>query len=185
MSVSINKNGIINASGSEINENMLRLAYRNYSPASYNAYQFTLSTNMVAGQVYTLQLWDVDVSHSGKSSSQLGINMYWGGGMNSECSWAVPTGHADYLVATFTAQKGGSASDANNLWLNIYNSVPNASGTMYMKIGKWKLEAGNIGTPYCVNTTDGGNKDNGFIEVDKGSTKLGSGYISSREIIEI
>ena len=134
--------------------NLLKSAPKSYNSGSYCAYQFNLTANMVAGQKYTMQLWDVNVAHSGKTSDQLGVYVYWGGGMNSECSWKVPAGHADYLVATFTAQNGGSASDANNLWLNIYNSVPSASGTMSMSIGRWKLESGEVATSYIPATTD-------------------------------
>lgn len=134
--------------------NLLKSTPKSYNSGSYCAYQFNLTANMVAGQKYTMQLWDVNVAHSGKTSDQLSVYVYWGGGMNSECSWKVPTGHADYLVATFTAQNGGSASDANNLWLNIYNSVPSASGTMSMSIGRWKLESGEVATSYLPATTD-------------------------------
>lgn len=185
MSVNIIKAGIIKASGSGINPNMLRLTPRSYNTASYNAYQFNMSTNMTAGSKYTIQLWDVNVSHTGKTSAQLGVNVYWGGGMNSECSWSVPTGHADYLVATFTAQNGGSASDSNNLWLNIYNSVPNADGTRTMSIGKWKLESGSIGTPYSINENDYSNIQEGFVEVGKINTKIFSDSISASEFIEV
>lgn len=186
MSANIIKAGIIKASGSGINPNMLRFAPRSYNTASYNAYQFNMSTNMTVGQKYTIQLWNVNVSHTGKTSAQLGVNVYWGGGMNSECSWSVPTGHADYLVATFTAQNGGSASDSNNLWLNIYNSVPNADGTRTMSIGKWKLEAGSVATSYIINTNDYSNIQEGFVEAGTiPNVKIFSDSISASSFIEI
>jgi hypothetical protein len=74
--------------------------------------------------------------------------------MNSECKRNVATGHADYLEITFTATANGSASDAENAWLNIYNSVPNVSGTMSLTIGHWKLEEGEKATPWCPASTD-------------------------------
>ena len=185
MGSQILKTGIIKAYGSGINPNMLRLTPKSYNGTLYNSYQLNMSTNMIAGQKYTIQLWDVNLSHSGKTSAQLGVNVYWGGGMNSECSWAVPTGHADYLIATFTAQNGGSTSDSNNLWLNIYNSVPNADGTRTMSIGKWKLESGTIGTPYSINENDYSNIQEGFVEVDKTNAKIFSDSISAHEFIEI
>lgn len=185
MSVNIGKNSVVKAGGNGIGANMLRLAPRSYNSASYNSYQFNMSTNMTAGSKYTIQLWDVNVSHTGKTSAQLGVNVYWGGGMNSECSWAVPTGHADYLVATFTAQNGGSASDSNNLWLNIYNSVPNADGTRTMSIGKWKLEAGTVATPYIINTNDYANIQEGFVEIPKDNAKMSGDVLSTTELNEI
>ena len=57
--------------------------------------------------------------------------------------------HADHLVGTFTVTPAwASGNGATNAWLNIYNSVPNASGTRSMSIGKWKLERGHKATDW-------------------------------------
>jgi len=39
-----------------------------------------MKENLVAGQTYTLQLWDVLVEHSGKTAANMNLCVYWGGG---------------------------------------------------------------------------------------------------------
>lgn len=144
-----------------VNENLLRSTPKVYTPANYNSYQLNLSENLVAGQTYTFQFWDVNVSHTGKTAANLGMAVYWGSGnvnlsaMNGTSYFT--DGHADYLKFTITISSSqASGSGATNAWLNIYNSVPNASGTLNMNIGKWKVEKGNIATPWCENHLDSG-----------------------------
>lgn len=150
MGSQILKTGIVRASGSTVNPNLLMAVPRSYNSASYNAYQFNLNENLVAGNVYTLQYWDANVSHTGKTAEQLSIATYWGGGMNVQAEFKIPTGHADHLIKTFTAHKNAQASDGNNPYFNIYNSPGDTSGTRSMSIGKWKLEKGSIATPYVL-----------------------------------
>ena len=133
--------------------NLLRQLPKQYSSAAYNAYQLYLTENLVANQTYTIQFWDVDVSHTGKSAANLGLSVYWGGGsvslVNMNGTDYFTNGHADHLTATFTVTSSqASGSGASNAWLNIYNSVPSASGTMSMEIKYWKLEKGNIPTDW-------------------------------------
>lgn len=138
--------------------NLLRQYPKNYSSSSYNAYQLFLTENLVANQTYTIQFWNVNVSHTGKTISNLGLSVYWGGGninlvtMNG-ADYFNNEGHADYLTATFTvtnSQAQDTTHGASNLWLNIYNSVPSTDGTMSMSIEKWKLERGNIATDWSA-----------------------------------
>ena len=171
MGVDIYKTGIVNASGDNINPNLLLYVPKSYAPTSYTAYQFNMSENLVANQTYTMQLWDVYVSHSEKTEAQTGVWVYWGGGSVGLFNWAGPTfytnGHADYLVKTFTVTSANaSGSGATNSFLNIYNSVGYVAGTLNMKIGAWKLEKGSIATPWCMNPSDAGYVGNhhGFIE---------------------
>lgn len=135
-----------------VNKNIIS-SRKSYSPTSYQAYQFNLSENFVASQTYTFQLWDVNVAHSGKTEAQLGISIYWGGGsvnlkrMNGT-SWFT-NGHADYIKFSITITSSQAAgSGAANSWINIYNSVPSATGDKSMSIGRIKIEKGNVATPY-------------------------------------
>lgn len=139
--------------------NLIESTVKSYTPTQYLAYQLSLSENMKANTKYTIQLWDVDVSHTGKSAADLGVDVYWGGGSLRMCYWHgtdyFTEGHADYLTATFYVT-ASTASHANavNKWFNIYNSVLDASGTKNMSIGKWKLEVGSIATPWTPNVND-------------------------------
>lgn len=136
-----------------LNPNMLKATPKSHNAAAYNAYQFNLTENLIAGETYTIQLWDVDVSHSAKTEANLGVWVYWGGGSVSLLSWYGTTyftnGHADHLTATFTVTSSqASGSGATNSWLNIYNSVGYVAGNLNMSIGRWKVEKGNIATGY-------------------------------------
>lgn len=147
-----------------INPNRLGLFPKSYSPINYCAYQLSMTENLIAGETYTLQLWDVDVSHSEKTEAQLGIWIFWGGGSVMLGSWAGPSyftnGHADHLVKTFTITASqASGSGATNAWFNMYNSVGYVAGTMNMRIGKWKLEKGSVATPYCHTIEEMGGVD--------------------------
>ncbi len=142
-----------NANRASGHDNLLLSDPKGYVPSAYNAYSIWMSENLKANQTYTIQFWDVNVSHSAKSAADLGIDVYWGGGSIRLKYWHgtsyFTNGHADYLVGTFTvtdAQASGSGSA--NSWLNLYNSVGNADGTRSMSIGKWKLEKGSVATSW-------------------------------------
>ena len=187
MGLSIKKNGIIlgNSVSGVINENMMLSTPTRIAQEYYWAYQIPLNINMTVGNTYTLQLWDIDLVHTGKSSSQLRVVFYWDGGMNSEIGFSVPTGHADYLCASFVAHNRG-ASEQTGPRFSVYNSPQDASGTRYMYIGRWKLEAGSTPTPFSYSPADPeyiGNNDVFFEETI--NVKFGNGYIRSKEFIEI
>ena len=142
-----------------LHTNLLTIKPKSHNATAYNAYQLNLLENLQSGQTYTLQLWDVDVSHSAKTVAQTGVWVYWGGGSISLFNWAgsshFTNGHANYLVKTFTVTAANaSGSGAANAWLNIYNSVGNASGTRNLTIGAWKLEKGSIATPFDIGVND-------------------------------
>lgn len=133
--------------------NILSSAPKLYNSSAYNAYQLILEENLQAEQTYTLQLWDVNVSHTGKTVATLGVSVYWGGGSVKLVDFIganyFTDGHADRLIATFTPTSSqASGSGASNRWLNIYNSPTSVSGTMSMSIGKWKLEKTANPTPW-------------------------------------
>lgn len=142
-----------------LHTNLLTIKPKSHDATAYNAYQLNLLENLQSGQTYTLQLWDVDVSHSAKTVTQTGVWVYWGGGSISLFNWAgsshFTNGHANYLIKTFTVTAANaSGSGATNAWLNIYNSVGNASGTRNLTIGAWKLEKGSVATPFDIGVND-------------------------------
>ena len=141
------------------NNNMFKLIPRKYVASDYSAYSFDLTENLVEGQTYTFQFWDVDVTNTGKTPATLGISIYWGGG-NVALSHRIGTdyftnGHADYIISTVTISSAqASGSGATNPWIVIYNSPSSVSGTKYMHIGAWKVEKGNVGTPWTLSTAE-------------------------------
>ena len=190
--VRIDEYGIVSASGI-VNPNKLLLFPKAYDPTAYNAYQINMDTNMVANKTYTIQFWNVNVSHTGKTVSGLGISVYWGGGnislVNMLGTAYFTHGHADHLTATFTITSSqASGSGASNAWLCIYNSIPNADGTRSLTIEKWKLEEGSVPTPWIPNTSDAIYVDNnqGFIEhITNDRSRINQeGYVQSNNFIE-
>ena len=155
--------------------NLLKNVPTAYDSSLYNAYDIRLTEPLEDGVTYTLQLWNVDVSHSAKTEAQLGIFPYYCGGSVRFGGWTgtgyFTDGHADHLVMTFTPYISGNtitegsnngASPANALahssvttavdggyqYIRLYNSVPNATGTRSMLIEKWKLEKGHKATDW-------------------------------------
>ena len=122
---------------------------------SYLAYQIPLTQNLEAEKTYTLQLWDVNISNTGKTEDQLGIGVYWGGANIRLYRWYGDS-HTNYLTITFTVTTEASAhADAVNSFLRFYNSPTNvSSATKYMSIGRWKLEESDTPTPWCPNVND-------------------------------
>ena len=171
----------LNESYQAINKNMLMDYPKTYTPTSYRAYQLNMTENLVADQTYTLQFWDIDVSHTGKTASDLGISAYWGGGSvvikHFNGTDYFTDGHADHLAYTFTVTSSqASGSGSANAWFDIYNSVYDATGTKNMHIGKWKLEKGSTATDYIE--CDLSNKaNNPFVVTDS------SGYGHHGQIV--
>ena len=153
--------------------NLLKTTEAVYTPTGYAIYDIYLTEPIESGQQYILQLWDVDVSHTGKTDSTLGINVYYCGGSVTFGGWGgtdyFTNGHADYLKLTFTAYSSGttvtsggnmapsptnnalahsSITGATSNYIRIYNSAPSVDGTKNAKIGKWKLEKGNKATDW-------------------------------------
>lgn len=133
------------------------------APADYGALDMYLSEALVSGQQYTLKLWDVNVSHSGKTASNLGVFVYYCGGQVCVGNWTgtgyFTNGHADELDMTFTpytnantiTNRGAPAGDLSNTtvtsttnkYIRLYNSVSYADGTKNLTVGKWKLIKGS------------------------------------------
>lgn len=136
--------------------NMFLTDSKSYSPTLYWAYDINLTELPVSEETYTVQLWDVDVYHSGKTADDTGVDIYWGGSSLRLMWWHGtefftyvddpdnPHYHADYLEKTITiTQTQADHADAKNKVFRVYNSVMNVDGTRYLSIGKWKMEHGN------------------------------------------
>ena len=159
-----------------VGTNLLRYAPKSKTPANYQALQLNLTEKLVKGQTYTLQLWDIDISHTGKQASELNVSVFAGGGNNLLATLTGFTnGHADYKVVTFTVSVNpNQPTHLDNLWLNIYNSVPNASGTLNLTIGSWKLEKGNKATEWQMNPIDASSKSEVEQLANKVTVKVNS-----------
>ena len=142
--------------------NYLRAAPKVYTPEEYGAYDIYVTEPLEAGQAYTLQLWDVAVSHSAKTTEELGVNAYYCGGSVRLGNWTgtdyFTDGHADYLSLTFTPTEAdvthSQVTSKVNKFIRLYNSYPNADGTRNMHVGKWKLEKGNRPTDWNPSPED-------------------------------
>lgn len=131
-----------------------------YKPSNYLAYIYNLTENLIEGETYTIQLWNVDIY--GPQADQDGsIVCYWGNGSGgSLCRWdglENNSGHADYLVNTFTV-KNYTDGLTRGPTLRIYNLLSQSNNTGKMTIGAIKLEKGN--------TTTSWTKSKDFIIVD-------------------
>ncbi len=148
------------------NKNLFEKIPKSVSQNSYCAYQLNLTENLVEGQTYTIQFWNVDITGNR-------LWFLWGGGSIDLASFYDGTdfsnGHAEYLVKSFTITSTHTNNpNHNNAWLNIYNA-PNSQSTKNMYIGAWKLEKGSIATPLCYGNENmivpdaSGYKNNGTI----------------------
>ena len=135
--------------------NLLSSTPTTEAKTNYLAYQIPLTQNLEAEKTYTLQLWNVDISNTGKTEDELGIGVFWGGDRIRLYRW-YGASHTNYLTITFTVTTEASAhADAINSFLRFYNSPYNVStDTKYMSIGRWKLEESDTPTPWCPNVND-------------------------------
>ena len=144
--------------------NYLRVGPKAYTPGNYAAMEFVVTEPLEAGQTYTLQLWDVYVSHSGKTEETTGVDVYYCGGSVTFGHWRgtedFTDGYAAHLTMTFTPTEANISHSqvvsAAVKFIRLYNSTPSATGTMTMSVGKWKLEKGNRGTDWTPAPEDGG-----------------------------
>lgn len=157
---------------------------------NYVAYNVLLSEWLEEDQTYTLQLWDVDVSHSGKDTADISVSAYYCGGkvlLGGFFGTSYFTdGHADHLTLTFTphANSVNASTDGEHAnsgpgdqglshsnvtgaaypYIVFYNSPPLASGTKSMTIGSWKLEKGSESTDWTPCLSDVSPSDQGWHE---------------------
>jgi len=121
--------------------NLLKNIPKSQSATGYNFLQLNLTENLVAGETYTLQLWDVNLD-----SNSSGIYIYWGGGNVQIGAGKKPTnGYVSWTLTPTTANASGNG--ATNLWLNLYNFTSGHTGQS-CTVGKWKLEKGHKATDW-------------------------------------
>jgi len=93
------------------NENRMRLTPNSHDATAYQAYAINMTENLVAGETYTMQLWNVDLYHSAKTAANTTASVWWGGGSVNLFAWDASTYftktsdtnyHANHLVKTFT-----------------------------------------------------------------------------------
>lgn len=121
--------------------NLLKNIPKSQSTTSYNFLQLNLTENLVAGETYILQLWDVVLD-----SNSSGIYIYWGGGSVQIGSGKKPTnGYVTWTLTPTSANASGSG--ATNSWLNLYNFTSGHS-EQSCTVGKWKLEKGHKATDW-------------------------------------
>lgn len=116
--------------------NLLREAYMSYCPSCYRLYQFNLTENLVAGETYILQFWDVLLD-----SNSTGLRAFYGGGEISLGALTLPDDNG-YWSVTFTVN-----NVSPNAWIHVYN-YPSGHTGANGSIGKWKLEKGNKATDW-------------------------------------
>lgn len=156
--------------------NMLEDVPTTDNPTGYLAYTIPMSEPLTPeyeqdGRIvttsYTLRLWDVTLSHSGKTAANLNVSVYYCGDTVRLGSWnaldyfveteTAGVYHADRLEMTFTPTttdittnagtsssnlSHSSASNVTNADIRLYNSPNNASGTKLLTVGRWNLELG-------------------------------------------
>ncbi len=122
--------------------NLLKNIPKSQNTTGYNFLQLNLTENLVAGETYILQLWDVVLD-----SNSSGIMVYWGGGsVNLTSSGKKPTdGYISWILTPTAANASGSG--ATNLWLNLYNFTSGDTGQS-CTVGKWNLEKGHKATDW-------------------------------------
>lgn len=153
--------------GPGIPQNLLSGTPKSTASTAYLFTQLNLLENLQTGKTYTLQLWNVNVSHSAKTAEQTDVSVYWGGGNIPLFKWTGSTyftdGHADYLSKTFTVTESQARGNGSaNKWLDLYNSVPYVSGTLSASVGKWKLEESSTASDYTPAITDTAYKEDGY-----------------------
>lgn len=114
-----------------------------YSPTSYLVAKVNLWENMVKGHTYTITIWGDAPTVTGKSETWYAC--YWGGGNISLGRIYISNGvgHITFVAPNTTS------TEANNAWINIYNTPPSVSGATYTaSITAVKLEEGNKSTDW-------------------------------------
>lgn len=144
--------------------NLLKTDECYHSSPQYLAYKLTAKANLTASTTYTLQLWDIGITQTGKTDTTLGVDPFWGDSSNRLCYWRSSpsndgitslksytnyrgqlSAYAKHLTATFTTPSTAS-SNAGQIWL--YNSSNDVTGTRRMYVGRWMLNTGSTALPW-------------------------------------
>lgn len=138
------------------------------TPTTYAAGSILLKEKLIPNKKYTLQLWNLDISNSATSESTIGFGLWWYddnhplfkvlGSSNFDSGSTGINVHKDYLKYTFTMPSSSpSIPEGTADQLKFYNSPKAsgggiaASGTLNFNIERWKLEEGEVATPFEEN----------------------------------
>lgn len=146
--------------------NMIKPKPRQIKTDGAPAYWYDLTENLVPGETYTTQIWDADVYDSA-DKDEFKLGAYW------EDQYVVlwsgleqTSGHADYLVKTFTAPNLNKKPE-----FRLYSIPKPDSGDRKTTVSAVKLEKGTIATgwvpyndPIIVDSSGYGN--NGIVNGD-------------------
>lgn len=155
--------------------NMIKPKPKQINIGGAPAYWYDLTENLVPGEEYTTQIWDADV-YDAAGKTQFILGTYWED--QSVARWLnleQTSGHADYLVKTFTApafEKDNNDKDIiRKPEFRIYSLPKPDSGDRKTTVSAVKLEKGAIATgwvpyndPIVVDSSGYGN--NGVINGD-------------------
>lgn len=134
-----------------VNPNLLESTPIEYMPGEICIYTIPLTEPLVAGQKYTIQLWDVNISYEDvvveSDEPRILISPTFNRTFNFQCILYVQNGHTDYLSGTFVASDGYYPVK-NSTSLDICSDVPERLdyGICHLSIGGWKLEKGEVAT---------------------------------------
>lgn len=146
--------------------NMIKPKPRRINTGSAPAYWYDLTENLVSGEKYTAQVWNVDV-YDAANKTEFTLGAYW------EDQYVIlwpgleqTSGHADYLVKTFTAPNLDKKPE-----FRLYSIPKPDSGDRKTTVSAVKLEKGTIATgwvpyndPIIVDSSGYGN--NGVVNGD-------------------
>ena len=138
------------------------------TPTTYAAGSILLKEKLIPNKKYTLQLWNLDISNSATSESTIGFGLWWYDsdhplfkilGSSEFDSGSTGTNvHKNYLRYTFTTPSSlPTIPEGTADKLKFYNSPKvsgggiAAAGTLNFNIERWKLEEGEIATPFEEN----------------------------------
>ena len=207
MGVNINKSGIIKASCTGINDNLITFGY------SMNPFLGSNAGNTIIGKTQYNDFTRYTVNTQGNDGGSYGYPV--GGTKNviikegEIYTWSIELRCSTVLTfkrGRMGFEGGGMVGSGNNIvvqkdWTLIYNTwQQRTNGSVafvlypcgdlaageYIDARNLKLEKGSILTPYTIPPVESKyiTTNQGFLE-DSIGVKLGSGYITSSDIIEI
>ena len=175
MAVNITKQGIINASGDDINKNLATNSLRNIEPNSnYNIANFALTQDLTAGVKYTCTIKGII-----GESKRFGM---WMGGGYTHTGYFTDFNNGLFIL-TFTAPTTIGGNGRRNA-INIY-AYP-SSNTNLSSLEWLKIEEGETATPWIPASTDTSYVGDtcGFTELGGNITSIGKGCVTTTDFIE-
>lgn len=135
----------------DINPNILDSESDYYNSQGFLVYRIPLLQDLIIGQTYTLQLWDVHLVYTDEISGEFKDNIFfsWGNFPDTELTLEVTGGYSSYLKLTFVVTSDNRPSEYTDKWVYIYGGIPAElePNQRFVSIGQWKLEQGDSATP--------------------------------------